>query len=297
MAAADAITEVHDRLGPVLAALPDLAVVTAAFAVAAAVFGGAARASDGAGRRSRGPLRYPVAPKPFRAPARVVVHRLRPQGFGAVLVRVVQNFVDRAGWAGRVLSAVTVHGLRWSVYWLWAALVTCVNWLVRWIRHAAEIVVEGLKLMWQAARQATRTVAVPIAGALVGARLAFLFANNVREYLFSGSLAALGMFALYGGAAVTALTIAWISIGRHRWGQSLRSAGRTLSIYIANGVLWQAVGGWAVGLFGTFGPGPIRIGWLTWAATAVLVATWLWSYRKGRHAESTSPQVSGLVPH
>jgi hypothetical protein len=156
------------------------------------------------------------------------------------------------------------------------------NIIWRWIYHIVAVIAEAVRLSWHALRKSTRVVAVPFLSFLVAAYALVLFARNDREYLAAGTGAALGSMFAFAATGVAALTIAWIALARQSLGISLRSAALTLSNFGARLLVVTAVGGWAIGLLGTFGPGPIRVGWVTIGATVLLVLSALWSAARNR---------------
>lgn len=104
----------------------------------------------------------------------------------------------------------------------------------------------------------------------------------------------LGASAVIGGAA---LTLAWILLCGLPWRGYTASLVHSTGIASARGLLLLAVGGWVVGVPGLLGHGPIRVGWLTLAATPVLTAATLWSLLRRTAAEVfTEPETGDAEP-
>jgi hypothetical protein len=92
-------------------------------------------------------------------------------------------------------------------------------------------------------------------------------------------------------------TLAWILLCGLPWRRYTASLVHSAGIASANGLLLLAVGGWVVGVPGLLGHGPIRVGWLTLAATAVLTAATLWSLLGRTAAEVfTEPETGDAEP-
>ena len=61
-----------------------------------------------------------------------------------------------------------------------------------------------------------------------------------------------------------------------------------------------AVGGWIVGLYGYFGDGPIRVGWVTFGATLILILSATISAIRNRGdsgGESVEPERDKAAAH
>src|SRR5439155_24246285 len=105
----------------------------------------------------------------------------------------------------------------------------------------------------------------------------------VLRYLDSGSLAALAALLALGLAAAVSLAAAWIALCRDvPLPAAIRSAGRSAMVAGTNGLLMVAIGGWVIGLFGTFHHGPVRVGWVTVTDTLILATTSLVERAKQR---------------
>jgi hypothetical protein len=167
-------------------------------------------------------------------------------------------------------------------HWSKVACVWAANWAWCWARAMTVIMASAARATVAATLLATRVVVVPVAALATAGWGALQFARNTTTYLTEGSLPAL--FALLGAGALAAvaLHVTWIALCRRPVVPSVRSAGRTASISGANGLLMVAAGGWAIGLFGTFHHGPIRVGWVTLATTLLLTATSVWTYVRQR---------------
>jgi hypothetical protein len=269
-----------------------LAEVAAGGAALTALVAGVIRAVDGNDDQRSVLIQPPRQPAPFRRGER----RRRPlrpptRDLGTIILRTLANFVDHVGTAASLIARRAVHALRWLRHWIAWVLVSIVNALWRWLLGSLEVVFDGLALLPGALRRSTRVVAVPFACLLFAAWLTYLFAVEVLGYLVGGSLYALGALLANGAGAVLALTAAWIAISRQPIRQAVRSAGLTLSASGASALILCAIGGWTLGLFGTFGHGPIRVGWVTVASTAILVASTVWSWVRNRRNEAEAADV------
>jgi hypothetical protein len=204
------------------------------------------------------------------------------------VARAVHAFLVRLAAAAVVSVRSMVNLVRRLINMAAVAAVRLLNWAHRRLVMGCRRVLASLvatrdlaraagRLSVPTARRTGRVLLLPIAGLAGGAILANAFAQSVREYLTTGSLlalTALGAGAL-GGAA--ALAVVWLALSHLPLRRSIPSWGRSVSIAGANGLLVVAVGGWVVGLPGTFGHGPIRVGWVTTTSTLLLVVASVWT--------------------
>jgi hypothetical protein len=93
-----------------------------------------------------------------------------------------------------------------------------------------------------------------------------------------------------GAGAALVLTIAWVALSQQHVPTTIRSASLTLSAAGAALLILTAIGGWSIGLFGTFGHGPIRVGWVTVASTVILVVSAAWSAVRNRRRSDVASE-------
>jgi hypothetical protein len=273
-----------------------MAALAASMAAITAVVAGAVRAVDDEPDQRSNLFRPPRQPGPFRRPE-LQRRSSRPQtrDLGTIVLRTVANFMEHVGAASSLIARLTVHALRWLSHWIVRVLVSLTNALWRWLLSSIEVVTDGLLLLPSAMRRSSRLIAVPFACLFLAAWLTYLFAEQVRVYLAAGSLYALGALLTNGTGAVLSLTIAWIALSQQPIRLAARSAGLTLSASGANILILTSIGGWTLGLFGTLGHGPIRVGWVTATSTVILVASMVWSGVKNRHRHDSGTDVPQAV--
>jgi hypothetical protein len=160
---------------------------------------------------------------------------------------------------------------------LWFVLVVCVRRLVVSARWFARLVRDAAVVARQESLATVRVVLVPLLALLIAAWAAVRFADRIGAYMVTDSLAALGWGV---GAAVTAnllLFLTWALLCAGPGGQPLASSAasfaHTLRVTTPYWLLLQAGGGWLIGLPAMFGYGNTRVGWATYASTAVLVGS------------------------
>ena len=234
---------------------------------------------EGSGRVGRGPGPLSMPDPPVMVDWRVPQTRWSGSATTAMehVARASQALLNR-------VHASTITAGRYGVNALLrvrrlaaVGIVRMANWgywqLVR-IRHSAvaagQLMRLGAHIGWFAAKRSFRVVVVPCAGMVVAAFLLVVFADAVRGYLVDGGLRSVAVFSGAAAGASALLTAAWVALCRLRLRCALGSAGRSAGICAAHLLLFLAAGGWIVGLPGTFGYGPIRVGWITVGSTLVL---------------------------
>ena len=143
-------------------------------------------------------------------------------------------------------------------------------------------------------RAAHLAAGVPVTALVVAAAFTIVAAEETRLYLVAGPVGALLRFFVVAVLVVASLTMAWLTLASQRLTSSLRSAGRSATITAPYALLLTAVGGWVVGLPGTFGPGRIHVGWVTSISTAILLAAFLWSQFINKTQED-EPETSAAI--
>jgi hypothetical protein len=219
---------------------------------------------------------------------------------GEVLRRAIIRAADALHVASKASARTIVNILLTAVRLFVNWLIRCINFVVKivvvicralvagvrsalWFcRHAAELVIFYLTYAIIAA-------GMPVTALFIGAGFAAVSAENTLRYLISGSLIGLLLFGLFASLGILLLTVAWITLVSQRLSLSLRSAQRSASIAAPYGLLLVAVGGWIVGLPGTFGHGRIHVGWVTLVSTGILAAVFVWSQFINKAQDETEP--------
>jgi hypothetical protein len=249
-----------------------------------AVLGSALRTVDVTLPYQHGPIREPRPPVPLRRPARRMLDPVVGRDLGSLVLRALQGLAWRVQWAAMLTALAVADGVLRLLYWLRVFLVWLVNWLCRWARALGAIVADASRLVVSGVRQAVRFVIVPVAALVTAAWAATGFAESVLAYLLHGPLASLAALLGLGVGTWICLTIAWVALAGLPMATSVGSAWRFASIAGANGLLLVVVGGWVVGLFGTFGYGPVRVGWVTLSSTLIVITASAWAYLNKRRA-------------
>jgi hypothetical protein len=226
---------------------------------------------------------------------RTVIDRM-----GDVLRRALIRLADAmrivAVAAARTGLNLLFEAARIAVNWL----IACTNAVIKFALITARMIAASIvSATWLATRAIALAIAAlayvalasvtPVAVIGVAASLAVVAAADTLRYLTDGSLAALLMLSVSSAIAMASLCIAWIVLASQRPALSFLSLRRSASIAGPYAVLFVAVGGWVVGLPGTFGPGRIHVGWITIVTTALLVVAFIWS----QFSNSTQEESGG----
>ena len=229
-----------------------------------------------------GPFDYPTMP--VRLPPNPRRRRsYKPQRrdpFSMIGMEVLR-LVDILIFAMRRVALAIVDGLRLMWYWTRLGCVAAANWVCRWAANLAAIAVIAARMFPACALAATRAVVVPSASIVAAALGVVIFCDSAVAYLLHGALSDLGGMLGAATGTVVALTLAWMAVCNLPWAKVTRSAARSATRGGALTLIVVALGGWTIGLFGTFGHGPIHVGYLTVAATVIVVGGALWT-RWGR---------------
>jgi hypothetical protein len=232
-----------------------------------------------------------VVPVSWRA-RRTAIHPRRVHTvvdrMGDVLRRALIRLADALRISSVAAARTGVNLLLTAVKILVNSLIRCANAVLKVVVILFRGIVAGLASAWWLLSNATRlafarlgysmvTIGIPVAAIFVAAGSTSASAGDTLRYLVSGSLVALFSFFAWAILGIVALTISWISLASQRLSPSLRSASRSASITAPYGLLLVAVGGWVVGLPGTFGNGRIHVGWVTIISSCLLTAAFVWS--------------------
>ena len=217
-----------------------------------------------------------LPPRDPSVPGDVVDH------IAGIFASAVYVSSDAALLAAAAASRVAVNAILLAVYRVRRFMVAVINVVIKVAILVARFLAAALQYAfrtgWRAFLAAVKacrfvliSVAVP-AAALGGAGWLILAAAELtRRYLVTGSLIALAELGAFAVTAVAALAVAWIIAAGQRLSKSRASLERSASATLGYGLLLLAVGGILLGLPGTLGYGPIRLGWVTLGANAVLL--------------------------
>lgn len=161
-----------------------------------------------------------------------------------------------------------LHGLR-------VVLTSVANWVAGWVVAMVVLLGRAVVAAVRAAVPAARSVLVPVAGLGAGAWCLTAFSRRAVRYLETGAPIEVFVLPALAVAGAASLAVAWIALcglpPARAWNSALRSAAAS-SAWV---LLLTAAGGWVVGLLGTSGYGPVRVGWFTVGSTAVLVVAYV----------------------
>jgi hypothetical protein len=181
-----------------------------------------------------------------------------------------------------VIRTGSIYVLRTVAYVIWKLIISFVNWVVKVLVLTWRYVAAAVKLAVRLGRDAVVDavvalvwaaifVLVPVS-ALAGAGLLVASsADETRRYIATGALSVLLEIIVVQFLALLLATVAWIMLASQRRRDSRVSARSSATITAPYLLLFVAAGGWLLGLPGTFGYGPIRVGFLTLTSTALIV--------------------------
>jgi hypothetical protein len=181
-----------------------------------------------------------------------------------------------------VIRTGSIYVLRTVGYVIWKLVISFVNWVVKVLVLTWRYVAAAVKLAVRLGRDAVVNsvvalvwaaifVLVPVS-ALAGAGLLVASsADETRRYIATGALSVLLEIIVVQFLALLLATVAWIMLASQRRRDSRVSAKSSATITAPYLLLFVAAGGWLLGLPGTFGYGPIRVGFLTLTSTALIV--------------------------
>jgi hypothetical protein len=224
--------------------------------------------------------------KPAMLPRQAKATTARGARRGRSPMDILVQAVDRLGAmlynAKEVIRTVSIYVLRTVAYVIWKLIISLVNWVVKVLvltwRYVAAGVKNTVRLGLRAVVDAVVAlgwaaifVLVPVS-ALAGAGLLVASsADETRRYIATGALSVLLQIIVVQFLALLLATVAWIMLASQRRRDSLASAQSSATITAPYLLLFVAAGGWLLGLPGTFGHGPIRVGFLTLTSTALIV--------------------------
>jgi hypothetical protein len=177
-----------------------------------------------------------------------------------------------------------------AAYYIQRELLLALRRLAACLALSGRIAVRALELFARTGAAGARSILAP-AMALGGAAALLVSAGQPElNFLVDSAWASLGMVIVLALAAFMLLTVAWVLAVAEDPFTALRSAMRTASLATPGLLLFLAIGGWLVGLPGTFGHGRIHVGALTLAATIALAGAYAWT----RHRQAGEQDVAGV---
>ncbi|MER6226116.1 hypothetical protein ABT189_37140 [Streptomyces sp900105755] len=205
-------------------------------------------------------------PRSFAGRVQVLVLELRHQ--------LVTAALRCAAFAANVLRLTGHHAAR--------AVVRLANFLFRQavilLRRARMSLICAAHVLGRAVRalvttvpRSVRIVLLPTAVLVLAAVLVPVVARETTAYLTHGGPGRLGVAILGALACVLLCTVAWAAFTGEPFARTRDSALRTAGLALPHVVLLTTVGGWVLGLPGTFGHGRIHVGWLTLTLTALVL--------------------------
>ena len=209
--------------------------------------------------------------------------------FASVLGRQVNALSTLVMDAGLKIAGRSFFGITLIGWVLLRIAVRTANQLVIFARRIALAATRFVELIGSATAAAVtalartfRCVIVPVCLISVAVGLLLFGAYENEGYLEGGGLLDAGVVVCVWAGSIAAITAAWIAWSSRRLASSVdsfaHSAGSTLGFFL----IGFTIGAWIVGLPGTLGHGVVRVGRLTWAATAFLTAMLVfnWAVRK-----------------
>ncbi|MGR3869197.1 hypothetical protein ACUXZZ_11450 [Streptomyces graminifolii] len=205
-------------------------------------------------------------PRSFAGRVQVLVLELRHQSVTAAM--------RCAAFAANVLRLTGHHAAR--------AVVRLANFLFRQavillrrarmaLRCAAHVLGRAVQVLVATVPYSVRIVLLPPAVLVLAAVLIPMVTRETTTYLTRGGPGRLGLALLGTLACVLLCTVAWAAFTGEPFARTRDSALRTAGLALPHLVLLTTVGGWVLGLPGTFGHGRIHVGWLTLTLTALVL--------------------------
>lgn len=252
------------------------AAILAAGTLVTAIVGGFVKSSK---RSDDRPVRQIGSPKkPAREPRQTKTTTARRDILGRAADRLWVMFYN----VKEVIRTVSINVLRTVAYVIWKLVISLVNWVVKVLVLTWRYVAAGVKHTVRLGRDAVRDavvalvraaifVLVPVSALAGAGLLVAISADETRRYIATGALSVLLQIIVVQFLALLLATVAWIMLASQRRRDSLASAQSSATITAPYLLLFVAAGGWLLGLPGTFGHGPIRVGFLTLTSTALII--------------------------
>ncbi len=151
------------------------------------------------------------------------------------------------------------------------------------------LMVESVELARSIGPRTGRAVVLPALCVAVAAMAAASGSEVALRYLLTDHLFSLADLGATFAVGVGTLTFVWMSLSGLSFPSLAKSWLHSASIALPYVVVVCTLGGWAVGLPGTLGYGPVTLGPLTLVTTALLVSTFAWT--------RWSPKARSRTPH
>jgi hypothetical protein len=205
-------------------------------------------------------------PRSFAGRVQVLVLELRHQ--------LVTAALRCAAFAANVLRLTGHHAAKAAVRlanFLFRQAVILLRRARMSLLRAGHVLARAVRALVTTVPRSVRIVLLPPAVLILAAALVPAVAGKTTTYLTHGGPGRLGLALLGALACVLLWTVAWAAFTGEPFARTRRSALRTAGLALPHAVLLTTVGGWVLGLPGTFGHGRIHVGWLTLTLTALVL--------------------------
>jgi hypothetical protein len=218
---------------------------------------------------------------------------VRRRGFAMSLLFVLQRVALRlAAHSARIANFLLRVLWRATdlIVFQWDRFVAFVAFVARLLAAAAKafvgVLVEAVAAAVAAATGwvLSRALAVVLLGA--AALAAITASSDFAAYLKHGGLADCALSVALSVAAVAAIIIAWWPLTELRYQDVYRGAQRLAEAGGPPFFITLVVLGWADGILGLVGIGPMRPGWLTFAGTAILLSSLAYAWQRSRDGQT-----------
>lgn len=204
--------------------------------------------------------------------------------------RGVANLLLRAA---HIIQVIVFRLINWG----YRRLVMGIRRFAAAIAATGEVLAEAARLGATVLTRTGRVVLLPALMVSVGAAAASYGAEYQLRYLLGEGLMLLGPLALAIAAGLLALTVLWMSLSGVPLRVSVPSWAHTMSVAAPQVIVMFTLGGWIVGLPGTLGHGPIRLGPVTITSTVLLLVVFAWARWNGdagpEDTDAVSPSITG----
>jgi hypothetical protein len=210
-----------------------------------------------------------------------IPERPRHRDMLALLAWRVRMFGVRLRISTVTIARSTLNGILTLVYGFQVVAVLTANWIHRRVRllgrRVRYVVVGGSACFWVGCRHAARGLvyawrpALAYLGVVGAAVLAIALSDGITRYLVDGPLAALGAGVGWSLLAVAVCFAAVERLSSEATRNVARAQFRLVERAIPDLAIFIVAVGWLVGIPGSLGYGPIRVGWVTVGGTVVLL--------------------------
>jgi hypothetical protein len=204
--------------------------------------------------------------------------------------RGVANLLLRAA---HIIQVILFRLINWG----YRRLVMGIRRFVAAIAATGEVLAEAARLGATVQIRTGRVVLLPALMVSVGAAAASYGAEYQLRYLLGEGLMLLGPLVLAIAVGLLALTVLWMSLSGVPLRVAVPSWVHSVSVAAPQVIVMFTLGGWIVGLPGTFGHGPIRLGPVTITSTVLLLVVFAWARWTGdagpEDTDAVSPSITG----